>query len=225
MIRRVLSWIDALFAPAKDPREGPPSAWRRREELAARVLNARERIETARTELEHGMESGRGRISGLKDEARRLLQDGREDVARFVLRRRQAEIEHLRFLEEQVAHVDKDAQTLAVVEHKLRTEVAAFAVHQDAAAARFDAAEARVRVIEALSGMSDEFASVSESLEAADVRAEYMRARADAIDELVGLGVISYSGVGPVNGFQVEDGDLDEEVETALRQIKRGVDV
>ena len=37
-------------------------------------------------------------------------------------------VEHIRFLEEQIAHVDRDAQALAAAEYMLRTEVAASAM-------------------------------------------------------------------------------------------------
>ena len=229
MIRRVLSilksWIKALFAPVEDPREGPSSGRRRQTELLGRVRDARERIEATRTQLEREMESGRREVPRLRDEARRLLRDDREDVARLVLRRRQAAVEQVRFLEEQIAHVDKDAQALAAAEYMMRTEVAASVAHKDVATARFDAAEARVTVSEALSGISDELFRESEGHQAVDERAEYMQARADAIDELVGLGVLPSSAVRPVSGFQAGDGDLDDEVETALRQIKSGMDV
>ena len=96
-------------------------------------------------------------------------------------------------------------------------------MHKDVASARFDAAEARVTVSEALSGISDELIELPSTTGLTDERAEYMQARADAIDELVCLGVLSYSDVGPVNGLRIEDGDLDEEVEAVLRQIKSGV--
>ena len=229
MMRRILSllrsWIDALFAPAKDPREESTSVTRRQEELLARVHDARERIEAIRTQLEREMESGRREVPRLRDEARRLLHDDREDVARLVLRRRQAAVEHIRFLEDQIAQVDREAQTLAAIEDKLRTQIAAYSAHKDVATARFDAAEARVTVSEALSGISDELFDLPSTTSLTDERAEYMQARADAIDELVGLGVLPSSAVRPVKGFQVEDGDFDEAVEAMLRQTKRGVDV
>ena len=229
MIRRILSllmsWIDTLFAPAEDPREEPPSARWRQAELLGRVLDARERIEVTRAQLEREMESGRREVSRLRDEARRLLYDDKEDIARLVLRRRHGAVEHMRFLEEQIAHVDRDAQALAAAEYMLRAEVIASDAHKDVATARFNVAEARVTVSEALSGISDEFANVSEALQIADERTEYMQARADAIDELVGLGVLRSSAVRPVSGFQVEDGDLDEEVEMVLEELKCGMGV
>ena len=171
------------------------------------------------------MESSLVEIPRLKDEARQLVQDDREDVARLVLHRRQAAVEHLRFLEEQANQVDKEAQTLAMVEHKLMSEVTASAAYRGVAEARLAAAETRARVGEALSGISDELSSVSETLQAEDERAEHMQARADAIDELVVLGVLPSSAVRPFSGFQTEDGDLDEEVETALKGLKCGIDV
>ena len=228
MIRRILSivksWIKALFAPAEDPRERPPSGRRRQAELLGRVRDARERIEATRTQLEREMESGRREVPRLRDEARRLLHDDREDVARLVLRRGQAAVEHIRFLEDQIAQVDREAQTLAAIEDKLRTQIAAYSAHKDVATARFDAAEARVTVSEALSGISDELLDLPSTTGLTDERAEYMQARADAIDELVGLGVLR-SSAGSVSGPESEDGDFVEEVEAVLRQIKKGVDV
>ena len=229
MIRRILtilrSWVKVLFASANDPREGLSSGRKGQGELLARVRDARERIETTRANLEREMEYSRGEIPRLREDARRLLQDDREDVARLVLRRRQAAVEHVRFLEEQIAHVDRDAQALAAAEYMLRTEVAASAAHKDVATARFDAAEARVTVSEALSGISDELLDLPSTTGLTDERAEYMQARADAIDELEGLGVLSYSAVGPVNGSRIEDGDLDEEVEMVLEELKCGMGV
>ena len=229
MIRRVLSilksWIKALFAPAKDPREGSSTGRRRQAELLGRVRDARASIEATRTTLEREMEPSREEIKRLRDEARRLLRDDREDVARLVLRRRQAAVEHIRFLEEQIAQIDREAQTLAAIEDKLRTQIAAYYAHKDVATARFDAAEARVTVSEALSGISDELFDLS-TTGLTDERAEYMQARADAIDELEGLGVLSYSAVGPVNGSRIEDGgEMDEEVETVLKELKCGMGV
>ena len=228
MIRQILSllrsWIDALFAPAKDPREESTPVTRRQEELLARVRDARERIEAVRVQLERGMEPSREEIKRLRDEARRLLHDDREDVARLVLRRRQAAVEHIRFLEDQIAQVDREAQTLAAIEDKLRTQIAAYYAHKDVASARFDAAEARVTVSEALSGISDELPDLPSTTGLTDERAEYMQARADAIDELVGLGVLR-SSAGSVSGPESEDGDFVEEIETVLRQMKSGVNV
>ena len=228
MIRQILSllrsWIDALFAPAKDPREESTPVTRRQEELLARVRDARERIEAVRVHLERGMEPSREEIKRLRDEARRLLHDDREDVARLVLRRRQAAVEHIRFLEDQIAQVDREAQTLAAIEDKLRTQIAAYYAHKDVASARFDAAEARVTVSEALSGISDELIELPSTTGLTDERAEYMQARADAIDELVGLGVLR-SSAGSVSGPESEDGDFVEEIETVLRQMKSGVNV
>ena len=198
MIRRILSLlrslIDALFAPAEDPREGSSTGRRRQAELLGRVRDARASIEATRTTLEREMEPSREEIKRLRDEARRLLRDDREDVARLVLRRRQAAVEHVRFLEEQIAYVDRDAQALAAAEYMLRTEVAASAAHKDVATARFDAAEARVTVSEALSGISDELLDLPSTTGLTDERAEYIHAQAT----MASARFDAYSAVGPV---------------------------
>ena len=87
---------------------------------------------------------------------------------------------------------------------------------QGVTAARYDAAEARAKVTEALTDVSDEFSDLLAELWAADERAVSMEARADALDELVDVGVLSL----PVSSTQVLPAESShDEVDTLLEKI------
>ena len=84
------------------------------------------------------------------------------------------------------------------------------------------AAEAQVRIQEALSQVSDDFADLGVSLEQAEQRAEQMQARALAIDDLLDLTVLELPGL-PVNDAvaqQLTQVDLAQAVETQLQTLK-----
>ena len=194
MFRRIwlifVRLVKSLFAPAPDPRKSETAARQRHEDLLARIADARSRVQTIHAQLERRVTASRREAPRLLDEARRLVETGHEDAARVVLRRRQTALDRIRLLDELLARVIWEGQTLASVEDGLKGEIAVRSAHQDAAAARFDAAEARATVTEALTGVSDDFSGVAAELRLADERAEHMESRADALDELVEIGVL-----------------------------------
>ena len=220
MLRRILNMLArllrSLFASAPDPRESE-KARNGHEDLLARISAARRRIRTVQGQLEHGVASSRREVAGLLDEARRLVEAGRDDAARVVLHRRQTALERLRLLDSQLARIVLEDHALVSARDRLEGEMALRSARQGVSAARFDAAEARAKVTEALTDVSDEFSDLLAELWAADERAESMEARADALDELVDVGVLSSFSTLP----RLPDGEPhSEEVEAVIAQIR-----
>ena len=142
---------------------------------------------------------------------------GREDAARLVLHRRQAALERIHSLEGQLARVTLEDQALAGVGDRLESAIAVRSAHQQISAVRYDAAAVRATVTEALTGVSDEFSGLLAELSAASERAEYMESRADALDELVEIGVLSSDAPLPhLSGAESHPA----EVEALLEQIR-----
>ena len=121
-------------------------------------------------------------------------------------------------LDAQLARVTLEDQALANASERLESEIVIRSARQGLSAARYDAAEARARVTEALTDVSGEFSELLAELRDADERAECMEARADALDELVGIGVLSTHLPLPK---VVTDESHCENVETLLAQIKQ----
>ena len=221
MLRRIWNMlvrlVKSLFASAPDPRESEKAARRGHEDLQARITDARDRIQTIQSQLEHALASSRREVASLLDEARRLVETGREDAARVVLHRRQAVIDRVRVLDGQLARVTLEGQALASASDRLESTIVVRSAHQYVSAARYDAAAVRATVTEALTDVSDEFSGLLSELRQADERAEYMESRADALDELVEIGVLS-SGVPTSQTVGVESHA--DEVETLLEEIR-----
>lgn len=196
LIRRLLlllkSWVNALTAPAEDPRQTFAVAFQRQRELLAKVRLAQGRVADSKRQLESGAASARDKLPGLEDQARRALSGGREDQARFALRLRHVGAEQLQHLEQQVRELEEEEQTLSLVERRLATDIEAFFARQEILAVRYDTAEAQVRIKEALSGVSEELLGLGLGLavQKAEQRTEDMQARVSAIDSLVDLGVL-----------------------------------
>ncbi len=211
--------VMSLFASAPDPRESE-TARNGHEDLLARISAARGRIRTVQSQLERGVASSQREVADLLDEARRLVEAGRDDAARVVLHRRQTALERLRLLDSQLARIVLEDHALASAGDRLEGEMALRTARQGVSAARYDAAEARAKVTEALTDVSDEFSDLLAELWAADERAESMEARADALDELVDVGVLSL----PVSSTQVLPAESShDEVDTLLEKIMQEV--
>ena len=195
MLRRIwnmlLRLVRSLFASAPDPRESEKAARHGHVDLLARITDARGRVQAIQSQLEHALASSRREVGSLLDEACRLVEIGREDAARLVLHRRQATLERIQSLEGQLARVTLEDQALAGVGDRLEGAIAVRSAQQHISAVRYDAAAVRATVTEALTGVSDEFSDLlAESITASE-RAEYMESRADALEELVEIGVLS----------------------------------
>ena len=227
MLRRIWNMlkrlVESLFAPAPDPRKGESPAHRRptrqrQEDLLARIRNARERVQMVRARLERRVTSLRRDVPDLLDEARKFVEIEIEDAARVVLHRRQAALREIRLLEERLASVTTEEQTLASVEDRLVSEMVVWSVHQEDAAARFDSAVARATLTEALTGVSDEFSGIEDELRLAHERAENMEARVTALNELLGTGVLSSHTPPPILPAASDSSSI--AVEALLDRIK-----
>ena len=194
MLRRIwnalVKLVRSLFESAPDPRESERSARDSHQELLIRIAVARSRVQSIREQLEHGVAVSQREVESLLHEARYLVEGGRDDAARVVLHRRQAALHRVRVLDEQLTRVTLEDHALASASYKLESEMALRSARQGLSAARYDAAEARAKVTEALTEVSDEFSDLLAELRDADERAECMESRADALDELVEIGVL-----------------------------------
>jgi len=90
-----------------------------------------------------------------------------------------------------VAEVAEDERRLSQTEQMLAVRIDEFRSRRDIVAARYTAAKAQIRVKEAFTGISGEFADLSLALGRAVEKTERMQARATAIGELIESGSLS----------------------------------
>ena len=173
--------LKALTAAAEDPRLTYVDAFQRHRELVGKVGRAREKLATAKKDLEARLTEARSR--------QQRLETG-ESQDPFAMQLRQIVLEELRALEAEVKGLEQEEKEMAMVEQRLSVQEEAFTARQEALAARHTAAEARVSIHRELSGVSEELAALGVALEKAEHRAENVEARASAIEHLGDLGAL-----------------------------------
>ena len=200
----------AALDRAEDPRETFDYAYVQQQELLRKVRQGLVEVATSKAQLEHQTRKLQEGIPRMEDQARRAVGAGREDLARIALQRRQTAVAELQDLEGQVAEVAQEQEKLAATEQALGLRIEEFKSRRSVMSARYTAAEAQVRVNEALTGVSGELAELGMALGRAEEKTERMQARAAALDALMDPGALSL----PLGG-----GD---KVERELREIASG---
>ena len=175
----------AALAPAPDPRITHLTSHQKQRALLDQVITAGRQVTAAKERLKSTAEAVRAKLPAMEEQARVELRSGHEAAARLALQRRQVVANELETLERQLAEVEKEEAALAVIEQRLSGQIEAFAARQEVIRARYSAAEAQVRINEAMTGVSQDFADLTATLERAEQTTEDMQARATAIDRLV----------------------------------------
>lgn len=197
----------AALDRAEDPRLMFDYAYVQQQELLRKVREGLVEVATSKRQLEHQTRKIEESIPHLEEQARRAVGAGREDLARTALQRRQTGLAELEDLQHQVAEVAQEEAKLTSTEQALSARIEEFRTRRQVMTARYSAAEAQVRVQEALTGVSGELADLGMALGRAEEKVERMQARASALGELIEPGALSL----PAGG-----GD---DVERELRRI------
>ncbi len=215
--------MSGLLTPAEDPRQGYANTFQRHHDLLAKIQLGISELKQAHQRLSEKASNLGEKVEALAEEARGAVRQGRDDIARLLLQRRQAAVTQLRVLEENLRDVELEEQRLGLIESQLSSKLEAFYARQEVIAARFSAAEAQVRIQETLAGLSDELSDMEQILEGTEEKTERMQARAYAIDRLIDEGMLESRGALDLDlGAESATGDpKDEQVEDLLRAFKR----
>jgi phage shock protein A len=197
---------------AEDPRQVLDYAYTQQQQLLVKLRQGLVEVATSKQQLERQLKKLEARVPQLDDQAKRAVGAGRDDLARIALERKrsaQAEIEGLTV---QIAEVGAEERRLAGQERSLQVRIEEFRTHRDVVSARYSAAEAEVKVKEALSGVSGELAELGMAVGRAEEKADRLQARAQALDSLADLGSLQPAGSG-------------DYVEAELRRVTSGAEI
>jgi phage shock protein A len=136
------------------------------------------------------------------------------------LQRKQTCLSELSRLETQLAEVAEEERKLTLAEQQFAQRLDNFRTRRSALSAQYTAAEAQVRIHEALGSVSDESAELGMALERAEDKIARMQARASALDTLIDSGSLT-----PLDGENTVERELQElaaskAVEDELEAIK-----
>jgi len=213
----------AALAPAPDPRVTQLTSHQKQRALLNQVIKAGQEVTAAKHRLRAAAELVRQKLPAMEEQARVELKAGREEMARLALQRRQVVMKEIETLERQLAEVEKEESALAIIEQRLSGQIEAFTARQEVIRARFSAAEAQVRINEAMTGVSQDFAELTAALHRAEQTTEDMQARATAIDRLVrdgDLEAISFAAGSDAIDARFQSLGVDADVERQLDALK-----
>ena len=220
MGRRLRKGASAALAPAPDPRVVHLTSHQKQRALLEQVAKAIKEVIAARERLEATAEGVRAKLPAMREQARAELKAGRQAMARLALQRFHVTQLELQTLERQLAEVEREEAGLGMIEQRLTTQIEAFAARQEVIRARYSAAEAQIRINEAVTGVSEEFADLATALQRAEEKTQSLQARATAIDRLVQEGDLE--ALAPTSS-QVERMGTDEEVDRQLAALEKEI--
>lgn len=197
----------AALDRVEDPRETLDYAYSQQQELLRKVRNGLIEVATSKRQLQQQTRSIETKIPRLEDQARRAMTAGREDLARISLQRKSTAAFELEDLQRQVVEVDQEEQKLTKAEQTLSGRIEEFRSRRNVMSARYTAAEAQVRVNEALMGVSGDLAELGMALGRAEEKTERMLARAAALGDLMDSDALKF----PLGGR--------DNVERELREV------
>ena len=230
ILDRMGGWLKdgarSALAPATDPRVTHRTSHQKQRALLNQVGEARKDVAAARERLLATADGVRTKLPTMLDQARDELRAGNHNMARLALQRRRVVMIELQTLQRQLAEVEREEASLAMVEQRLSGQIDAFTARQEVIKARYSAAEAQVRINEAVTGVSQDFADLTAALHRAEENTESMQARATAIDRLVRDGDLQAIGM-TVDAkaldarFELTGGD--EDVEQELSALEKEI--
>jgi phage shock protein A len=223
MIALIRAKMSQLLEGAEDPGTALDYSYQRQLQLLQDVKRGIVEVTTSRRRLDLQAAKLRENVEKLDGQARTALEQGREDLARLALQRKQAASMQLADMDSQIVNLEQEQQKLQDSEQRLRTKVESFRTRKETIKAQYSAAEAQVRIGEAATGLSEEMADISIAIDRAEQRTEQMRARALAIDELVQLGTLDDHIGGDVLDRELAQLTAGNDIERELAAMKRQI--
>lgn len=182
--------VSALLDRFEDPKEALDYSYTKQVEMLnnlrrsiAEVVTAKKRLEMQKTKL---MDNTRT----LDEQARRAIDANREDLARLALERKNANLVQIQDLNKQINEMQVEQEKLVETEKRLSTKVEEFRSRKEVVKAQYSAAEAQVKIKESVTGISEEMADVGMAMNRAEDKTEKMKAKAQALDELMDSGAL-----------------------------------
>jgi phage shock protein A len=211
---------NAALDEAEDPQQVMSYAYQQQQELLRKVKLGLIDVATSKQQLERQARDLRARVPVLEDQAKRAIAAEREDLARISLERKQTAIHALTDLERQIADVAEDERKLAAAQARLAARTEQFRTHKDVMSARFSAAQAQVRVHEALSGVGGDLAELSMALGRAEEKTQRLISRASAIDALIESGALDLPSGGDRVEAELRKAAMARDIDAELATLK-----
>ena len=183
--------VNTLLDKYEDPKEALDYSYQNQIETMNKLRRSIAEVVTAKTRLQMQKTKLVENIRTLDEESRGAIDQDREDLAKLALERKNANMLQLQNLDKQIVDMQTQQDKLEQTEKRLSTKVEEFRSKKEVIKAQYTAAEAQVRIKENLTGISEEMADVGVAMNKAEDKTEQMKAKAQALDEMIDSGVLT----------------------------------
>jgi len=154
----------------------------------ADVVTNEKRLEMQQKEVE-------AKVNKLGEQARQALMANREDLARLALQRKEELVSQLNSYEQQIAQLKAQEERLITMERNVSARVETFRTQKEMVKAQYSAAQAQVKINEAITGISEEMTEMNLAMQRAQDKVLNMQARANAMETLIEQGTLGEQGL------------------------------
>ena len=194
----------------EDPRTSLDYSLTRLQASLRQISDSLVEVSTARHTLEAQRAQAQKTIDQTEEQARQAVRLGREDLATRALERKAAAQERLNGLNNNIALLDAQVESLKTSQANLRQKIELFQAKKEELKALYDSSRAQLQVKEATTGISKDLADAGHAIQRAEARIQAMQARVEAIDNLVATGVLD-------DTLAPEGDDIDRELARMTR--------
>jgi len=162
----------------------------------------------------------------LGQQAMQALQANREDLARMALQRKETLLIQLNSFEQQIAQLRAQEERLITMQRTISARVETFRTQKEMVKAQYGAAQAQVKINEAVTGISQEMSEMNLAMQRAQDKVLSMQARANAMDTLIEEGTLGEQGLlGPGSNdpldHELRQISAQQNVESQLEAMKQ----
>ena len=212
--------VNMLLDKYEDPKEALDSSYIQQVETLNRLRRNIAEVVTAKKRLEMQKLRLWDNVRNLDEQAHRAVDSNREDLAKLALERKNANLLQTQGLDKQITEMQAEQQKLEDTERRLSTKVEEFKSKKEVIKAQYSAAEAQVRIKENVTGISEEMTDVGMAMSRAEDKTEKMKAKAQALDEMIDSGVLTdYTSA---SSTSASDNDIEGELQKMT--VKSSVD-
>ncbi len=198
LFSRFTTFLKAKFSAAMDRAEDPNEtldySYQKQLEQLQNLKKAIADVLTNEKRLELELAQLNQQIEKYDAQARTALAQGREDLARMALERKQTAQQQLAGYNQQIAQMRDQQAKMVELERRLSARVESFRRQKEMVKASYNAASAQVRIQESVTGISEEMTDVNLAVQRAQDRVLQMQARAQAMDQLTDAGALPEIG-------------------------------
>ena len=183
--------VNALLDKYEDPREALDYSYQQQLEMLNKLRRSIAEVVTAKKRLEMQKQKLMDNVKTLDEQARRAVSAGRDDLAKMALERKNTNLNQLQDLNKQIADIQTEQDKLEQTERQTATKVEQFRSKKEVIKAQYSAAQASVKVKESVTGISEQMQDVGMAMNRAEDKTEKMRARSQALDDMIDSGVLT----------------------------------